>query len=84
MQRVHASFRVNRATAGDERLAGDLATEHSLHRGVRRQPPEQRVLQPLDVEQLQQQVERLVLRRHRESVAAGPVSRCRCYGSGSG
>ena len=48
------------AAGGDERLTGDLAAEHPLHRCVRGQPAEERLLERLDVEQLQQNIKRLL------------------------
>jgi hypothetical protein len=75
VQRVHPSLRVDRASARDQRLPGDLPAEHALHRRVGGEPAEQRVLEALDVEQLEQHVERLILRRHLEIVAARHLRR---------
>ena len=57
MQRVHGAGLVDRAGGGDERLAGDLATEHSLALLVGGVAAEDVDLDRVEVEEIDEVVE---------------------------
>ncbi len=72
VQRVHRPTGVRRPRRGDQRLAGHLAAEHPLQRRLGLPPPEEAVVERLEVEQGEQLVDRLGHGPHRRR----PVAWC--------
>ena len=58
VQRVHLALRVDGAAGRDQRLAGDLAAEHPLRADRRADPPERRLADRVEVQHLQELVDR--------------------------
>ena len=71
VQRVHEPLRVDGAAGGDQGLAGDLAAEDPLRADRRAHPPEGRLVDLLEVEHLQQLVDRGLADRESPSLTAG-------------
>ena len=81
MQRMHPALAGHRPAGGDQRLRGDLTAEHPDRRDLRRDPAVQVVLEPLQVEQLDQAVDHGLTARNTVGVERRAVS-SRRYRSG--
>ena len=61
MQRVHPSVGLDRSARRDQRLTGDLTTEHALHVDVGAGAAEDVDLDRFELEHLDQRVDRVLL-----------------------